>query len=214
MTTNVKLRARTWNLELHFHRSVTGTIKVVLKVIKENKRYFKKLSRNQFSDFNSLFLMPSWRAIFQSAGVAGTWNNCRPLEIKVTFKYLALGAVQNLRPVGLLGVELLLGSIFGFLLLWSVGVFDFLCLFLPWSVAMRPFFSTLVHRGIPLLVNAEVEVFPVVPGKVKVVRYCARWDQEIKCLKSESFYLISCFFSKCFLNSALDRNLLPLLSKR
>ena len=69
-------------------------------------------------------------------------------------------------PIGLLGVELLFGRIFGFLLLWSVGVFDFLCLFLPRSVAMRPFFSTSVNRGIPLLVNAEVEVFPVVPGRV------------------------------------------------
>ena len=158
-----------WGWRHEIFNSISLALRWCEKLSKKLKGILGYCQENSFLNFNSLFFMPSWRAIFQSAGVAGTWNNCRPLEIKVTFKYLALGAVQNLRPDGLLGVQLLLGCIFGFLLLWSVGVFDFLCLFLPWSVTIRPFFSTLVHRGIPLLVYAEVEVFPVVPVKVKVV---------------------------------------------
>ena len=159
-----------WGWRHEIFNSISLALRWCEKLSKKLKGILKYCQENSLLNFNSLFFMPSWRAIFQSAGVAGTWNNSCPLEIKVTFNYLALWAVQNLRPVGLLGVELLLGCIFGFLLLWSVGVFDFLCLFLPWSVAIGRLFSTFVHRGIPLLVNTEVEVFPVVPGKVKAVR--------------------------------------------
>ena len=66
----------------------------------------------------------------------------------------------------MLAVEFLFGRIFGFLLFWSFHFFDLVCLFLPWSVIVRQFLGTLAHRGVPLLVYAEVELFPVVPWKV------------------------------------------------